>query len=403
MNDMSPNEPPREAAPKRPSGARRAAALVIPALVGAAVTLGVLAATGELGDGDVTVIRETAPITTGAASPSDAAVVAEEAVQRGDGALSVAEIVRRESPAVVLIEAGSGSSGGLGSGFLIDRDGHILTNAHVVDDSEDITVTFSDGTEEEASILGLDKSTDLAVLKIGSVPEGVRPVPLGSSGGLVVGQEVVAIGNPYGLERTATTGIVSALERTIESPNGFTIQNTIQTDAAINQGNSGGPLFDRAGRVIGMNSQIASRDGGNVGLGFAVPIDTIKPIARSVIDGGEPEHAWIGITGRDLTPAMAKALDLDGRRGVVIAGVEKDGPAAKAELKAAGNADAVVPRGGDLIIAINGGAVHDMADVSRAIASRRVGESVTVTVLRDGQEKTVTLRLEDRPARIGRG
>ncbi|MGA0068277.1 MAG: S1C family serine protease [Miltoncostaeaceae bacterium] len=403
MNDMSPNEPPREAAPKRPSGARRAAALVIPALVGGAVTLGVLAATGELGDGDVTVIRETAPITTGAASPSDAAVVAEEAVQRGDGALSVAEIVRRESPAVVLIEAGSGSSGGLGSGFLIDRDGHILTNAHVVDDSEDITVTFSDGTEEEASILGLDKSTDLAVLKIGSVPEGVRPVPLGSSGGLVVGQEVVAIGNPYGLERTATTGIVSALERTIESPNGFTIQNTIQTDAAINQGNSGGPLFDRAGRVIGMNSQIASRDGGNVGLGFAVPIDTIKPIARSVIDGGEPEHAWIGITGRDLTPAMAKALDLDGRRGVVIAGVEKDGPAAKAELKAAGDADAVVPRGGALVIAINGGAVQDMADVSRAIASRRVGESVTVTVLRDGQEKTVTLRLEDRPARIGRG
>ena len=392
MSDMIPNEPPREADPKRPSGARRAAALVIPALVGAAVTLGVLAATGELGDGDVTVIRETAPITTSAASPSDAAVVAEDAVQRGGGGtLSVAEIVRRESPAVVLIEAGSDSGGGLGSGFLIDRDGHILTNAHVVDDSDDITVTFSDGTEEKASVLGLDKSTDLAVLKIGSVPKGVRPVPLGSSSGLVVGQEVVAIGNPYGLERT------------IESPNGFTIQNTIQTDAAINQGNSGGPLFDRAGRVIGMNSQIASRDGGNVGLGFAVPIDTITPIARSVIDGGEPEHAWIGITGRDLTPAMAKALDLEGRRGVVIAGVEEDGPAAKGGLKAADSANARVPRGGDLIIAINGRPVQDMADVSRAIASRRVGESITVTVLRDGQEKTVTLRLEDRPASIGRG
>ena len=404
MSDMIPNEPPREADPKRPSGARRAAALVIPALVGAAVTLGVLAATGELGDGDVTVIRETAPITTSAASPSDAAVVAEDAVQRGGGGtLSVAEIVRRESPAVVLIEAGSDSGGGLGSGFLIDRDGHILTNAHVVDDSDDITVTFSDGTEEKASVLGLDKSTDLAVLKIGSVPKGVRPVPLGSSSGLVVGQEVVAIGNPYGLERTATTGIISALERTIESPNGFTIQNTIQTDAAINQGNSGGPLFDRAGRVIGMNSQIASRDGGNVGLGFAVPIDTITPIARSVIDGGEPEHAWIGITGRDLTPAMAKALDLEGRRGVVIAGLEEDGPAAKGGLKAADGAEARVPRGGDLIIAINGRPVQDMADVSRAIASRRVGESITVTVLRDGQEKTVTLRLEDRPASIGRG
>ncbi len=241
------------------------------------------------------------------------------------------------------------------------------------------------------------------MLKIGSVPKGVRPVPLGSSSGLVVGQEVVAIGNPYGLERTATTGIISALERTIESPNGFTIQNTIQTDAAINQGNSGGPLFDRAGRVIGMNSQIASRDGGNVGLGFAVPIDTITPIARSVIDGGEPEHAWIGISGRDLTPAMAEALDLEGRRGVVIAGLEEDGPAAKGGLKAADGAEARVPRGGDLIIAINGRPVQDMADVSRAIASRRVGESITVTVLRDGQEKTVTLRLEDRPASIGRG
>ncbi|MBM3665006.1 MAG: trypsin-like serine protease, partial [Actinobacteria bacterium] len=385
------------------SRARHAAALIIPALVGAAVALGVMAATGEFDDGTVTVIHESAPVTTAASSPSDAAVVAEDAAQRSGNTLSVQEIVRRESPAVVLIEAKSESDGGLGSGFLIDRDGHILTNAHVVGGSEDISVTFSDGTEEEASILGLDKSTDLAVLKIGSVPKGVQPVPLGSSSGLVVGQEVVAIGNPYGLERTATTGIVSALERTIESPNGFTIQNTIQTDAAINQGNSGGPLFDRAGRVIGMNSQIASRDGGNVGLGFAVPIDTIKPIARSVIDGGEPEHAWIGITGRDLTPAMAKAIDLDGRRGVVIAGVEKDGPAAKAELKAAGSPDAEVPRGGDLIIAINGRPVQDMADVSRAVASRQVGESITVTVLRDGQEKTVTLRLEDRPASIGRG
>jgi len=395
--------PPREPAPRGASRARHAAALIIPALVGAAVALGVMAATGEFDDGTVTVIHESAPVTTAASSPSDAAVVAEDAAQRSGNTLSVQEIVRRESPAVVLIEAKSESDGGLGSGFLIDRDGHILTNAHVVGGSEDISVTFSDGTEEEASILGLDKSTDLAVLKIGSVPKGVQPVPLGSSSGLVVGQEVVAIGNPYGLERTATTGIVSALERTIESPNGFTIQNTIQTDAAINQGNSGGPLFDRAGRVIGMNSQIASRDGGNVGLGFAVPIDTIKPIARSVIDGGEPEHAWIGITGRDLTPAMAKAIDLDGRRGVVIAGVEKDGPAAKAELKAAGSPDAEVPRGGDLIIAINGRPVQDMADVSRAVASRQVGESITVTVLRDGQEKTVTLRLEDRPASIGRG
>lgn len=377
--------------------------MAIPALVGAAAALGVLAITGQIGGDEVTVIRESAPMATTASSPSDAAVVAEDAVQRG-GALSVAEIVRRESPAVVLIEAKSDSGdGGLGSGFLIDRDGHILTNAHVVDGSDDTTVTFSDGTVEKARILGVDKSTDLAVIKIATVPAGIRPVPLGSSSGLVVGQEVVAIGNPYGLERTATTGIVSALERTIESPNGFAIQNAIQTDAAINQGNSGGPLFDRAGRVVGMNSQMASQNGGNVGLGFAVPIDTIRPIAQAVITGGRAEHAWIGISGRELTPAMAKQLDLTGRRGVVIAELVKDGPAAKAGLEAADDADATVPRGGDLIVAINGRPVQDMADVSRAVAGRQVGDSITVTVLRDGQEKTVTLRLEDRPASIGRG
>lgn len=398
------HEPPApENPPRTPSTGRRLAGMAIPALVGAAAALGVLAITGQLGGDDVTVIRESAPIATTASSPSDAAVVAEDAVQRG-GTLSVAEIVRRESPAVVLIEAKSGSGdGGLGSGFLIDRDGHILTNAHVVDGSDDTTVTFSDGTVEKARILGVDKSTDLAVIKIGTVPGGVRPVPLGSSGGLVVGQEVVAIGNPYGLERTATTGIVSALERTIESPNGFAIQNAIQTDAAINQGNSGGPLFDRAGRVVGMNSQMASQNGGNVGLGFAVPIDTIRPIAQAVINGGRAEHAWIGITGRELTPAMAKELGLTGRRGVVIAELVKDGPAAKAGLEAADDPDATVPRGGDLIVTINGSPVHDMADVSRAIAGRQVGDSITVTVLRDGQEKTVTLRLEDRPASIGRG
>jgi len=399
-----PDLPPRRPSPQDPSRARRAAALVIPALVGAAVALGVMAATGEFDDGNVTVIRESAPVTTGASSPSDAAVVAEDAVQRSGGDLSVQEIVRRESPAVVLIEARSGSDGGgLGSGFLIDREGHILTNAHVVDGSEDTTVTFSDDTREKARILGVDKSTDLAVLKIDTVPKGVKPAPLGSSSSLVVGQEVVAIGNPYGLEHTATTGIVSALERAIEAPNGFTIQNAIQTDAAINQGNSGGPLFDRAGRVIGMNSQIASQNGGNVGLGFAVPIDTIKPIAKSVVDGGAPEQAWIGITGRDLTPAMARALDLGDRRGVVIAEVVKDSPAADAALEGATNPKADVPRGVDLIVAINGKRVQDMADVSRGVASRSVGETITVTVLRDGEEKTVTVRLEDRPASLGSG
>ncbi|MGB1711226.1 MAG: S1C family serine protease [Miltoncostaeaceae bacterium] len=382
---------------RSPSPWRRIGALAVPAVVGAGAALGVVGATVGFG-GDTTIIRESSPGIT--AAPAASAAVAED-----DGpadARSVSEIVRRESPAVVLIEAGGANGqGGLGSGFLIDRDGHVLTNAHVVEDSKTTTVTFSDGTERTARILGVDTSTDLAVLKIPRVPEGIQPVRLGSSGALVVGQDVVAIGNPYGLERTATTGIVSALERTIEAPNGFAIQNAIQTDAAINQGNSGGPLFDRAGRVIGMNTQIASQNGGNVGLGFAVPIDTIAPIAQSVIKDGTPKHAWIGITGRELTPALAGNLGLEGRRGVLVAEVADGGAAKAAGIVAARDSDAEVPRGADLIIAVNGTPVEDMADVSRAVASRTVGERISVTVLRDGEERTVQMTLRDRPAGVG--
>ena len=384
---------------RSPSPWRRIGALAIPAIVGAGVALGVVGATVGFG-GDTTIIRESSPGIT--ATPAASAAVAEAEDDGPADARSVSEIVRRESPAVVLIEAGgAGGQGGLGSGFLIDRDGHVLTNAHVVEDSTTTTVTFSDGTERTARILGVDTSTDLAVLKIPRVPEGIQPVRLGSSGALVVGQDVVAIGNPYGLERTATTGIVSALERTIEAPNGFAIQNAIQTDAAINQGNSGGPLFDRAGRVIGMNTQIASQNGGNVGLGFAVPIDTIAPIAQSVIKDGTPKHAWIGITGRELTPALAGNLGLEGRRGVLVAEVADGGAAKAAGIVAARDSDAEVPRGADLIIAVNGTPVEDMADVSRAVASRTVGERISVTVLRDGEERTVQMTLRDRPAGVG--
>ena len=377
----------------------RAAALVIPALIGAGVALGVVGLTGGFGDGTTTVVREPAAAMV-ASAPADDGRVAEAPAPDGS-TLSVAELVRRESPAVVLVSVRSGEGGGFGSGFVIDRQGHILTNAHVVDGATSTTITFSDGTEEKAQVLGVDNSTDLAVLKVGELPPGVRPVPLGDSAALVVGQDVVAIGNPYGYERTATTGIVSALERTIRSPNGFAIQNAIQTDAAINQGNSGGPLFDRAGRVIGMNTQIATQTGGNVGIGFAVPIDTIEPVAQSIIEDGTARHAWIGITGRQLTPALAEDLGLTGRRGVLIAETVEDGPAARGGLVAAKDGDAAVPRGADLIVEINGRPVADMADVSRAVASRKVGDRITVTVLRDGQERTVTLTLANRPAGLG--
>jgi VCBS repeat-containing protein len=303
---------------------------------------------------------------------------------------------------VVLISNETAQGGSLGSGFLIDDQGHVITNAHVVDGATKTTVTFEDGTEAKGTILGVDKSTDVAVVKVAKVPTGVRPVPLGNSGGLTVGQNVVAIGNPYGYSGTATTGIVSALKRAIQSPSGFTIQNAIQTDAAINQGNSGGPLFDSDGRVIGINSQIASENGGNVGIGFAVPIDTVRPIVDSIISGGKAQHAWIGIQGRDLTPGLAQKLGLTGKRGVVIASLDDRGPANDAGLKAAEKADAAVPTGGDLIVAVNGTPVTDMADVAEAVASRKVGDTITVTVLRDGTSQTVTLTLKDRPADIGK-
>lgn len=399
-DDRARHDDPRNEGPgARRSRAGRAATLVIPALVGAGVALGVVALTGGFRDPGTTIIREpAAAIATSA--PGEAARAAEAPRPQGD-VLSVADLVRRESPAVVLVSVRGEDGGGVGSGFVVDERGHILTNAHVVDGGTDVTVTFSDRTEEKARVLGVDDSTDLAVLKVARLPPGITPVPLGDSAGLVVGQDVVAIGNPYGYERTATTGIVSALERTIESPNGFAIQNAIQTDAAINQGNSGGPLFDRGGRVIGMNTQIASQNGGNVGIGFAVPIDTIEPIAESIIEDGTARHAWIGISGRELTPALARALRLGNRRGVLVAETVARGPAAGAGLMAAKDPEADVPRGADLIVKVNGAPVADMADVSEAVASRRVGDRITVTVLRAGRERTVTLTLADRPEGLG--
>lgn len=400
QDETNPTTPDGGNTPPKPRGMKRVGAIALPAVVGAVTALAVLAGTGQLGGGDTTIIRETASgVTTSMSSARDTAAEAESGVP--SKGLSVAEVVKRKSPAVVSISNETTQGGSLGSGFLIDAAGHIITNAHVVDSASKTTVTFKDGTEAEGTILGVDTSTDVAVVKIDKVPTGVSPLPLGNSGGLTVGQEVVAIGNPYGYSGTATTGIVSALERVIESPSGFTIQNAIQTDAAINQGNSGGPLFDRDGRVIGINSQIASKNGGNVGIGFAVPIDTVRPIVASIIASGKAQHAWIGIQGRELTPGLAEKLGLVGKRGVIVAALDERGPANDAGMKAADSADAAVPKGGDLIVAINGTPITDMADVSKAVASRKVGDQITITVLRDGKSETLTLTLKDRPADIG--
>jgi S1-C subfamily serine protease len=392
----SPFDPPPPRQGGRP--ARRLAALLVPAAVGAAVALAVVALTGNLGGDTTTVIqRDTAPL------PAARAAAAESAEVPPSSRGGVQAVVARSSPAVVKVTAGEEGAGGrLGSGFLVDRRGRILTNAHVIGEESRVTVTFDDGTESPAEVLGRDASMDLAVLHAEEVPDGVRPLPLGRSAGLAVGDSVVAIGNPFGLERTATTGIVSALKRIIYAPNDFEIQNVIQTDAAINQGNSGGPLLDGSGRVIGINSQIASESGGNDGIGFAVPIDTIRPVADSIIATGDPRHAWLGITGRQITPEIAEALGAPDVRGVAVVSVDERGPAADADLRPATtpeNAD--VPRGGDLIVAVDGREVSDMADVSLAVSSRAVGDALTLTVLRDGARVDVQMTLADRPADVG--
>jgi S1-C subfamily serine protease len=379
--------------------------VVLAGLVGGAMALGGAAVTDKLGGGATTVVvRDTLPATT-APLATPAPPVASSDGGSAAGGPSVQAVVARSSPAVVKItvgEEGGETDGRLGSGFVIDDDGVLLSNSHVVEDADTVTATFEDGTEAEARVLGRDQSTDLAVLRVEDLPSGVEPLTLGSSLPLVVGDPVIAIGNPFGLERTATTGIVSALKRIIRAPNNFEIQNVIQTDAAINQGNSGGPLLDAAGRVIGINTQIATGSGGNDGIGFAVPIDTLRPIVNAIVRTGEPEHAWVGVTGRTITPAMAEALDQPQVRGVAVVEVDERGPAREAGLRAATTPlEADVPRGGDLIVEVQGRPVTDMADVSRAVSSRAVGDPLVMTVLRDGRRVTLTFTLADRPDDVG--
>jgi S1-C subfamily serine protease len=373
---------------------------LLPAVVGGAIVLGGIAATGNLGGGDTTtIVRDPTPLPV--ALPRTASETPDApAADAGTGHIpSVQRVVAASSPAVVTVTAGGER---LGSGFLVDRRGRILTNAHVLTKDDNAQVTFDDGTRATADVLGRDESTDLAVLSVKSVPAGVIPLPLGDSDSLVVGDPVIAIGNPFGLERTATTGIVSGLKRIINSPNDFEIQNVIQTDAAINQGNSGGPLLDADGRVIGINSQIQSEGGGNDGIGFAIPIGTVRPVADSIIATGHAQHAWLGVTGRSITPAIAQALRMPDVRGVAVVEVDDRGPAKAAGLRAAtSGATGDVPRGGDLIVAVDGHRVEDMADVSRAVSSRAVGDELALTVLRDGKRVTMRITLADRPADVG--
>jgi putative serine protease PepD len=370
-----------------------AAAIAAAALVGAgggAATYAALAA----GDGE----PAARTVTVG----SDASPVADTS-----GGLSVADIYKRSAASVVEIavtSSGEGPFGGQGrsqgSGFVYDDEGHVITNQHVVAGATEVTVKLSDGSTYDGTVVGTDPSTDLAVVKVDAPAAALEPLELADSDELEVGDGVVAIGSPFGLAQTVTTGIVSALHRQITAPNDFSINDAIQTDAAINHGNSGGPLLDLEGRVVGVNSQIESQTGGNDGIGFAVPSTTVEKIAAQLIADGEVEHAYLGIGVATVTEPAAEELDLP--VGVQVTNVRPDTPAAEAELEA-GSGERVVDgqvyaTGGDVITEIDGDAVRTAEELQRVIDARSPGDTIELTVVRDGRELSVDVTLASRPA-----
>jgi len=358
-----PTEPP--APPPAAGGRPPWLAAVGGGTVSAAVVAAVLLGTGLAGGAD-------SPSATAAAPP---AATAGGTSARGD---LVRSVYAAASPSVVSVRTDSGS----GTGFLVDRDGTIVTNAHVVGQASRVRVRFEDDGELHAArVLGVDASTDLAAIRVdASAAQGVRPLALADSDSVQVGDPAVAIGYPLGLDRTATAGIVSGLEREIRSPNGFSIDKVIQTDAPINPGNSGGPLLNSSGQVIGVNSQIATAGGsqGNVGIGFAVPANTVREVLPQLERGAAPEHAYLGVS----TTAAPGG-------GAEVAEATPGGPAARAGLTA-----------GDVVTAIDGEPIADPDDVARAIEDHEPGDTVTVTLRRGGAEREVEVTLGQRPERL---
>ena len=289
-----------------------------------------------------------------------------------------------------------------GSGFVIDSDGHIVTNDHVVENADSVSVRFWNGDTYSASVVGTDPSTDLAVIKVDAPSSILHPVSLGDSSSLQVGDPVVAIGSPFGLEETVTSGIVSALHRQIEALNQFTINDTIQTDAAINHGNSGGPLFNAGGQVIGVNSQIAGQTGANVGIGFSIPSNTVRSIADTLISSGKVEHAYLGVSVQEIPATVAHDLNLT--EGVETTDVRPGTPAQKAGLKGATGKKMVqgtqYATGGDVITAIDGQKVKTSEGVQLAIDAHHPGDTIELTYWRKGETKTVSVKLATRPAQI---
>jgi S1-C subfamily serine protease len=378
----------------------------LPAVIGGGVVAGVLMLFGLAGGGKTTTVVQQSPITQPAADGSARGLTPREIYKRdAPGVVNVkAQIVRRvESPFDVFPEQDRrGISNG--SGFVVDKAGFVLTNAHVIEGASNVTVQFEDKKTAKGQIIGKDISTDLAVIKVDPKGLKLRPLKLGDSATVQIGDPTIAIGNPFGLDRTLTTGVVSALQRRIPAPNGFSIDNVIQTDAALNPGNSGGPLLDAVGRVIGINSQIETGGvgGGNVGIGFAVPINTAKKVIPQLKESGRVSRAYLGITGLTIDSSLER-LNLASDSGVLVQEVQGGSPAARAGIKE-GDTQATIDGsqitlGGDVITGIDGRKVASMDDVVEVVNDRKPGQSVTLELMRDGKSETVTVKLGQRPER----
>ncbi|MBI5286088.1 MAG: trypsin-like peptidase domain-containing protein [Deltaproteobacteria bacterium] len=291
---------------------------------------------------------------------------------------------------------------GTGSGSIIDKKGYILTNNHVVENAQRLEVTLYDGSKWEAKVVGTDPSNDIAVIKIDAPSDRLKTILFGDSSDIRVGQKVLAIGNPFGLERTLTVGIISSLGRTLRAANGRLMRGIIQTDAAINPGNSGGPLLDSDGRTIGINSAIFSPVGANVGIGFAIPVNTVKKVLSQLIEKGYVSRPWLGIMGQNIGPGLAGLLKLPSQ-GILIAEVVRGGPAEKVGIKGAKRVVAIgnlqLAIGGDLVVAINGKTIKSMDELSEVVESRLPGESLELTIIRDGKRMVVKVTLTESPAR----
>lgn len=379
-------------------------ALVTAALAGGGVAVGI----GSVVDGGstTTVVREVA---AAAADPSA------RFVGNGEGQ-TIADLYEAAAPGVVQVAStqvepsaffGLQQASALGSGFVIDKAGHIVTNYHVVQDADEVEVNFSGNDGVKAKVVGSDPSTDIAVLQVDVPARSLTPLPLGDSDTVQVGDAVVAIGNPFGLERSVTAGIVSALQREITAPNGFEIDRVIQTDAAINRGNSGGPLLNPSGEVIGVNSQIATSGAseGNVGIGFAVPINTVRSVVSQLIEHGRVEHAWLGVLVQTIDGKLTETFRLPVDEGVLIARVQEGSPAEEAGLEGGGTRVVVDGEsyvlGGDVITSVDGDAVANAEELRDAVTAKKPGDELVLEVHRGKETETVTVRLGRQPATPG--